>query len=243
MVAATAGHAPTAPAAVEQAVEDATGATDATQASGAAGDTGEHAQTHAETAEQAAPTAVLPAWEEPPGEPESEAQHGEPDREWMGITSFITAVLLLSPVAIVLGHLGMSAAKRGRARHRSFAVAGAVLGYVGLLVWAGAAYLLATDAGGAQSVDVQAQQDVSAVGAAAATQAAETGLMPEVAQVGDDYEVAGETITAHLVGEHTLEITGSTAYDWCLSIGYTGGEQAAYSYTATGGMVAGPCSG
>ncbi|GIG55614.1 DUF4190 domain-containing protein [Demequina activiva] len=181
--------------------------------------------------------------ERPSGVEEPQAEPvGEPDRDWMGVTAFITGALLLSPVAIILGHLGLGAAKRGRARHRSFAIAGLVLGYLGLIATVAGVYLLLTQTTSPEAIDAQAQQDVTAVGAAAATHAVETGALPDVEQVDAGYSVAGETIAPHLETQHALTFTGTTATDWCLEITYAGGNQTAMSYTATGGMAQGACS-
>jgi hypothetical protein len=166
----------------------------------------------------------------------------EPDRGWMGITAFITGALLLSPIAIILGHLGLSAAKQGRAGHRTFALAGLILGYVGLVATAVGIYLLLTQSTSPEEIDVQAQQDVTAVGAAAATHASATGMVPEVAQDDAGYTVAGESIETRLETQHALTFTGSTATDWCLEITYAGGNLTAVSYTATGGMAEGTCA-
>lgn len=171
------------------------------------------------------------------------AEHtAEPDRDWLGVTAFVAGALLLSPVAIVLGHLGLSAAKKGRARHRSFAVAGLILGYVGLVATAVGVWLLVSERVDPAQIDVQAKQDVTAVGAAAATHAVETATMPQVEQTDAGYSVAGETIESHLETQHSLTFMGTTASDWCLEITYAGGDQTAVSYTATGGMAQGACA-
>ncbi|MFV0632871.1 DUF4190 domain-containing protein [Demequina sp.] len=178
-----------------------------------------------------------------PGEPTATEPEPHPDREWMGIAAYASALLLLSPVAIVLGHLGISAARKGRARHRSFAVAGAVLGWIGLVATGVGLYFLLTDRVTADDIDIQAQQDVSAVGAAAATYAVETGQLPEVSRNGDSYTVAGETLDAHLTGLADLYMSGTTASDWCFTVGYKGGNEPSFSYSAMEGMFAGPCPG
>lgn len=172
----------------------------------------------------------------------SDVVTAKPDRDWMGVTAFVAGALLLSPVAIVLGHLGLNAANKGRARHRSFAVAGLILGYVGLVATAVGVWLLVSERVDPAQIDVQAQQDVTAVGAAAATHAVETGTMPQVEQTDAGYSVAGEIIEPHLETQHSLTFTGTSASDWCLDITYSGGDQTAVSYTATGGMAPGACA-
>ncbi|WP_084039108.1 DUF4190 domain-containing protein [Demequina sp. NBRC 110053] len=199
-------------------------------------------------ATQVLPPVVAPASPTPPeGAETSEAvdeDAGEPevDREWMGIASFVTGALLLSPVAIVLGHLGLSAANKGRARHRSFALAGAILGWVGLVALGLGAYFLLAEGTSPEEIDVQAQQDVSALGAAAATVAVETGAAPEIDAVTGGYSVGGATIVSELSSDSTMTYRGTTASDWCLDLTFDGGTVEAYRYTATEGMSEGSCA-
>ncbi len=66
------------------------------------------------------------------------APHGAPtstQNDWMGIVSlvlslatFVTGITWIA--GIVLGHLGLAAARRGEASNRSVALAGAVIGWV-----------------------------------------------------------------------------------------------------------------
>ena len=165
------------------------------------------------------------------------------DRNWMGYAAFATGALALSVVAIVLGHLGLKAGKQGRSGNRDFAFAGLILGYIGLVATGVGLWFALGDQTTAAHVDVQAQQDVSAVGAAAATSAIETGQLPTATLTDTGYLVAGETLDTHLTGERTLTLNGETFSDWCLDIAYEGGEQQAFSYTATSGMAQGRCPG
>jgi heme/copper-type cytochrome/quinol oxidase subunit 3 len=52
--------------------------------------------------------------------------------------ALITAVLLISPVAIVLGHIGIVQVRRRRQSGLILAVVGLVLGYLGLIATVGA---------------------------------------------------------------------------------------------------------
>jgi hypothetical protein len=65
-------------------------------------------------------------------------------RNWMGLTAFIASLLGGGLIAIVLGHLGLRAAARGKATNRATALAGTILGYVGVVALGGA--LVATGA-------------------------------------------------------------------------------------------------
>ncbi len=60
------------------------------------------------------------------------------DKNWMGITSLILSLVGVSLGGIILGHLGLGAAKRGEASNRGVALAGTIVGWVGLalsVVW------------------------------------------------------------------------------------------------------------
>lgn len=163
------------------------------------------------------------------------------ERNWMGYVAFATGALALSVVAIVLGHLGLTAAKQARSNNRDFALAGLILGYIGLVATAVGLWFALGDRTSPAHVDVQAQQDVSAVGAAAATAASQTGEVPQASLTETGYLIAGKAIDSHLAGERALTLTGDGPANWCLDIAYEGGEHAAFSYTATTGMAQGRC--
>ncbi|WP_297081944.1 DUF4190 domain-containing protein [uncultured Demequina sp.] len=198
-------------------------------------------------ATQVLPATEVAADETAPADAEVEEHHEAPatefDREWMGIAAYASALLALSPLAIILGHLGLSAAKKGRARHRSFALAAVILGWIALIATAVGLWFLLDDTVTPEEIDVQAQQDVSAVGAAAATLAVETNAIPDVAQTEAGYAVGDGELEAHLTTAHELTFTGTAAADWCLDISFEGGTVNAFSYTATGGMAEGACAG
>lgn len=163
-------------------------------------------------------------------------------RNWIGITAFIAGVFGLSVVAIVLGHLGLSAVKKGRATNRPWALAGTILGYVALAATAalGAAYYLGlADQWRSSTHDAHAQADVNAVGRAMALAWADTGAPPAVVQGDGEYVVNTTTIDAYLTAEHEVVDTIVSAVDWCVMITYEGGTYEAYSYLPTEGVVAG----
>lgn len=87
-------------------------------------------------------------------------QHGAPafpmygprgdEKNWMGIVALVSSIaafvvvpFLGSVVGVIFGHLGLSAAKRGEASNRGLALAGTIVGYVGigLSVLVGIAYV------------------------------------------------------------------------------------------------------
>ncbi|WP_062299521.1 DUF4190 domain-containing protein [Demequina maris] len=66
-----------------------------------------------------------------------------PTKTWMNVTSLVCALLVPvvgSLLAIIFGHLGVAASKRGDADYKGIGIAGLVIGYLGLL--AGIAYFV-----------------------------------------------------------------------------------------------------
>jgi hypothetical protein len=96
--------------------------------------------------EGVSPTAAIFGGPGSPEPPEGGAPNGPADssRNWLGLTAFILSVLGGGLIAIVLGHLGLRAAARGKATNHETALAGTILGYVGVVILCGA--LVATGA-------------------------------------------------------------------------------------------------
>ncbi|MFP5360543.1 MAG: DUF4190 domain-containing protein [Actinomycetes bacterium] len=79
-----------------------------------------------------APIPPAPAAPPAPGYQQAYYPAARPPKSWMNITSFVTSLLGLSLVAIIFGHLGVNAAKRGEADYKGLGIAGLVIGYVTL---------------------------------------------------------------------------------------------------------------
>ncbi len=81
---------------------------------------------------QPAPQYAATGWSQPYGAP---GQPGAPrtDKNWMGITSLILSIVGISLGGIILGHMGLGAAKRGEANNRGLALAGTILGWIGMV--------------------------------------------------------------------------------------------------------------
>lgn len=163
-------------------------------------------------------------------------------RNWLGISAFVTGVLGLSVVAIVLGHLGLSAVKKGRATNRPWALAGTILGYIGLaatLALGAAYYAGVVDQWQGSTHDAHAQADVNAVGREMALAWADTGEAPVVVQGSGEYVVNSTTIDAQLTVDATLTDSIVSPVSWCVMIAYEGGNQDAYTYLPDQGVVEG----
>lgn len=78
-----------------------------------------------------------------PSYPAYAAYGARPDpKNWMGIVALVGGILGLifvvpflgSLAGIIFGHLGLGAVKRGEANNRGLALAGTILGYVGMAI-------------------------------------------------------------------------------------------------------------
>ena len=65
----------------------------------------------------------------------TDAQHSPARTNGLAIASLVTGVLSFSIVAVVLGHIALNQINRSREEGRGLAIAGLVLGYVGILGW------------------------------------------------------------------------------------------------------------
>lgn len=169
----------------------------------------------------------------------ADATPADPDAQsWLGIAAFVTGALALSVVAIVLGHLGLTAARRGRATTRGFALAGTILGYVGLVLTAMLIWL-AVRGPAPETVDAFAHHDVVEVGNAVADAVADSGAVPPVAVAGDDYDVGGITVEGLLQTQRTVEVTDDGEAGWCLELTYVGGTAQTWSFDSAAGVTEG----
>ncbi|WP_062529155.1 DUF4190 domain-containing protein [Demequina rhizosphaerae] len=104
----------------------------------------------------AAPGGATPGYAAP-GQP-AYGYAPRPTKTWMNVTSLVCALLVPvvgSLLAVIFGHLGVAASKRGDAEYKGIGIAGLVLGYLGLI--AGIVYLVAAIALVASSSTVTVQ--------------------------------------------------------------------------------------
>lgn len=55
------------------------------------------------------------------------------EKNWLGIVALITSLTGFGLLAIIFGHMGIAASDRGEASNRGMALAGTIIGYVGVL--------------------------------------------------------------------------------------------------------------
>lgn len=159
----------------------------------------------------------------------------------IGITAFVTGSAGLGPIAILLGAVGLARWRAGAASRRSWPLAGLVLGAVGTVAAVVGGVVVATSGAAEAEVDARAQVDIINVGNAAVAYAVANPTATEIAVAVTDggYEVVGAAMPASLDldGDRDLSIVGTTAYDWCVTLTYVGGEAPSVAYAAAQGLV------
>lgn len=194
----------------------------------------------------ARPVADVPAADAPAGldadtSPASAAP-ATSTRNALGIWAVVTGALLLFPIALVLGHLGLRASRQGEATNRRVALAGVVLGYVGMavaLVGTALALFVSGPNVAAQNTDIAAKTDAINIGNAMVLVSTQSGQVPTVELMGSSYTVGDEVVERELDTDVTVTTEGSSATDWCVNLSYEGGNSTDVSFSATAGLVEG----
>ncbi|WP_062205616.1 DUF4190 domain-containing protein [Demequina salsinemoris] len=147
-----------------------------------------------------------------PGAPRS-------DKNWMGITSLVTSLISLPFIAVIFGHLGLRAVKRGEANNRGIALAGTILGWIGMavvLVWIGIGMVwFVTGTQSASTFDDDFTWDDSTP---EPSQSATADPYSDLAQPGDGVFGLSEA-TYYFV----VYVNGTPAADTCLAPSSTSG--------------------
>ncbi|WP_084100031.1 DUF4190 domain-containing protein [Demequina sp. NBRC 110051] len=157
---------------------------------------------------------------------------------WMGPAAWVTGAIGLWHAAIPLGHLGIAAAKRGDVSRRGFAVAGTILGYVGLLI---TALLLWVVVRGPlpETVDAYAHHDVVEVGNAVGAALAADESLPAVEAAASGYVVGETAVTGLLETQRTVSLTPVAGTGWCVQLDYVGGTVGSWSFDSAEGVTEG----
>lgn len=163
-----------------------------------------------------------------PSAPSGLAPHDAPargDQNALGILSLIAPFVGLALVGIILGHLGLSAASRGRATNRGVALAGTILSWVVTVVSGiiGVIFLVAVidDAQGRVS-DEAVLDDLRALREAVQAEWDDGATEVSVRQTVDGYLV-NERVVASEVGVDDVEFASSTA-GFCVALTYNDEE-------------------
>lgn len=169
------------------------------------------------------------------------------DKNWLGITALVTALVGMSLLAVIFGALGLRAAKAGRATNRGMALAGVILGAIGL---AAAAAIAAVLIAGSMTAGRAATDEAAAEDAAALVSLAPS-YMPPGSQVTFGYRYGPNAYVAVIGLDSEVVLPGSLTpgsgplvstslntqdtTDYCLWISYSGGTHRSVAYTTYGG--------
>lgn len=163
-------------------------------------------------------------------------------RNSLGVWAVVTGALLLFPIALALGHLGLRANKQGEANNKSVALAGVILGYIGLVVaFVGTAIALFVVWPNveAQNTDNAAKSDVITLGSSLVAAAA-AGEEPSLWDGVSAWSASDEML---LDSEPGVAVAANNVFDWCLVLTYQGGNVPAVAYSSASGLQDGPtCS-
>ncbi|MFV0285721.1 MAG: DUF4190 domain-containing protein [Demequina sp.] len=154
------------------------------------------------------------------------------------MVAFLTGAIGLWIVAIPLGHAGIVAVRRGRATTRGFAVAGTILGYVGLALTAVLVWFLLRGPQ-PETLDAYAHHDVVEVGNAVARAVEQDESLPTVEAAGEGYIVAGTQIAGLLETQRSVALTPVGDEGWCLELDYVGGIEGSWSFHFADGVTKG----
>lgn len=175
------------------------------------------------------------------GAPDPAPESANPRRNFLGTWAVVTGAVLLFPIALILGYLGLRAVKGGEANNKSVAMAGVILGYVGLvsaLVAVGLVLFVVWPSATAQHNDNAAKADVISIGNAVVKVTSAGGTVSgPLEQQGSAWLVADEAVAMELRVEQAATVTGSSPTDWCVNLHYQGGNASDVSYSSTTGLI------
>lgn len=161
-------------------------------------------------------------------------------RNALGVWGVVSGALLLFPIALVLGHMGLRANRNGDANNKSVALAGVILGYLGLaaaLVGTAIALFVVWPNVDAQNTDNAAKADVINIGNAMVVVTVGGSDIPAVQQLGSAWSVGDQSVPMQLRTEQTVTVTGDGPAGWCVTLSYQGGNESDVSYSPTGGLT------
>ena len=141
----------------------------------------------------------------------AQAAAGSSSKNVLGILALIAPFVCLAPVGIILGHLGLSAVKKGQANNRGIALAGTIISWVSTVI--SALFLVLALVGAFSSAANDPIFD-SGPGASSDAGALDDDLLAIQAAVEDELSFSPETLPAvgiegnsYVVGSTTVEMT------------------------------------
>ncbi len=155
-------------------------------------------------------------------------------KNYLGILSLIFPFVLLSGVGIIMGHLGLSAVKKGTANNHGVALAGTIVSWVfTVLVVPGVLAAIALPLYASQqdkAHDAAARADLASLRAAVASHFVEQSVPPVVAIDGTHYVVGDQTEPKWAsIDDVDFVMTGAASY--CIAVTYNGDHVRSISET------------
>ncbi len=163
----------------------------------------------------------------PPMMPAAPYGYGAPppvnsgEKNYLGILALIFPFVSLALVGIIMGHLGLSAVKRGKANNRGVALAGTIVSWVftvgTLALVAAAVPVYMSQRAKAEEAEVRA--DLASLNLAVATYSLERGVLPDVSIEGNHYLV-GDSIEPKSYLVEDVDIVTTDGFSYCLAVTY-----------------------
>lgn len=184
-----------------------------------------------------------------PAMPSSPYGYGAPapvnssQKNYLGILSLIFPFVFLSLVGIIMGHMGLSAVKKGTANNHGVALAGTIVSWVFTVLIVPALlaaiaipiYVNQQD----KAHEAAAKADLATLAVAVATHFVEQTEPPVVAIDGDNY-VIGDQTEPKSPSVEDVDFVMLGDFNYCIAVTYDGGQE--LSTTEPGAYIAGGCS-
>lgn len=152
---------------------------------------------------------------------------GNESKNVFGILALVFPFIGLSLVGIVMGHLGLSAVKKGTATNRGVALAGLIVSYVftalALVYWV-IVIIMTVSNDAFYDYDYESdyayeavENDLNAIRDEVELYWLDNSTPPVVRVIGEEYLIAGETVPV-TVSNPELTYSGDSAATWCVQL-------------------------
>jgi len=148
---------------------------------------------------------------------------GSDARNVLGILSLVAPFVGLSLVGVILGHLGLSAVKKGKANNRGIALAGTIVSWVftglGMLAVVAAIAIPIFFTQQDKAHEAAVRSDLSNLNVAVASYYVDHGSVPELSFDGQSYHVADAVIGADTTVTDA-QLFSSDDFSYCIQVEY-----------------------
>ena len=160
----------------------------------------------------------------------------------LGILSLIFPFVGLALVGIILGHLGLSAVRKGDANNRGVALAGTIISWVftlGTVALISAAVAVSGAFEGEGAIESSARVDLQQLQTTVNSHHRVYGFVPEVTLADGVYSVGDVTLLASS-SVSSVNLVVLRAEEYCIELTYDGGTES--SIRETGDPMSGGCA-